>query len=429
MTTPAAEPHVLQLIEPPGRLRVPVVGAGSSSVEIAVGGQVDKGQPLCNSLPEGGAAVLAPTSGRIVGRSQVLLTNGKPAEAIELEPDFQDRSPRETPRDVLQAQASREVIEAAERAQPDDLGTWIDRLRSAGIWADRRTSPDLLGQLHAVFKRPIDTVICNVVDHDSTLELQGTVAGRFGPVLAGGIQLLSRLTSARNILIAVQAGAWPRWWVPLRRELRKAGIEVAAVSNDYPQADPTLLIHALLGRHLRPGRSPVEQGVLLLDGAAAAAVGRAAGRGQTMLRVPVGVRDHLRGRSSFLAVHVGTPVRHVLDHLGLPHAQVAVLAGDVLRDQPLPLDAVIAGGELSLHVMRSRGPVVPDSCIRCGWCVQVCPTRVQPAGVLEAAQRNDPEMAERYGIGACIECGVCSWVCPAHLPLLAGIREMKRRMT
>src|SRR5207237_964853 len=162
---------------------------------------------------------------------------------------------------------------------------WIDRLRAAGVWADRLHSPDLLGQLHQVLRRPIDTIICNLVDHDPMLRLQGTMAGRFGPVLlagvarlarltsgcavwvvVAGVALLARLTSARNVWVAIEAGASPKWWIPLRRELRKTAIDIVPVLADYPQADPTLLLYTLLRRRLRPGRLPVEQGVLVLDG-------------------------------------------------------------------------------------------------------------------------------------------------------------------
>ena len=45
--------------------------------------------------------------------------------------------------------------------------------------------------------------------------------------------------------------------------------------------------------------------------------------------------------------------------------------------------------------------------------------------VLEAAQKNNPSLAERAGIEACIECGICSYVCPSKLPLLEGIRKLR----
>ena len=70
----------------------------------------------------------------------------------------------------------------------------------------------------------------------------------------------------------------------------------------------------------------------------------------------------------------------------------------------------------------------PGACLRCGWCADSCPTRVHPAGILEASQFDDPELAERSGLEACIECGICAYVCPSELPLLQGIRAMLRKV-
>ena len=53
--------------------------------------------------------------------------------------------------------------------------------------------------------------------------------------------------------------------------------------------------------------------------------------------------------------------------------------------------------------------------------------RIHPAGLLEAAQADDPELADAYGLAACIECGICNYVCPSRLPLLEGIRTLRRR--
>jgi electron transport complex protein RnfC len=64
-------------------------------------------------------------------------------------------------------------------------------------------------------------------------------------------------------------------------------------------------------------------------------------------------------------------------------------------------------------------------CIRCGWCVWSCPESVHPAGLLEAAQQDDLEMAERFGMHACTECGECERVCPSRLPLGVSIHKLK----
>ncbi len=424
MPSPLPDTSLLRPVETPARLHIPLTTRSTvdAPAPLPAGTHVLHGQPLTHMLADAGPAALAPTSGRIVGVSPVTLTNGQVVPAVELEVDFEDRRPHELPHDVQHADSH---ADSTQKAGPESLGLWIDRLRDAGVWADRLTSPDLLAELHLILRRPIDTIICNVVDHDPAIRLQAIVAGRFSAVLVRGLALLARLTSARNTWIAVEAGTHPKWWQPLRRELRDASIDIAPVLADYPQADPTLLIYALLRRRLRPGRPPVEQGVLILDAPAAAAIGRAAWRAQPMLHVPIAIRDHLRERTHYLAAPIGTPIRHLLDHLKLPHEGIRILRGDVPRDQPLCTDAILTGGELVLQVLPAAAPSLADPCIRCGWCAHVCPTRLHPAGVLEAAQLHDHDMADHYGIDACIECGICDHVCPSHLPLLAGIRKLK----
>jgi len=56
----------------------------------------------------------------------------------------------------------------------------------------------------------------------------------------------------------------------------------------------------------------------------------------------------------------------------------------------------------------------PSACINCGRCVAVCPGRVMPNKLADAAEHfNDKEFIE-YGGMECCECGCCSYVCPAR---------------
>jgi Na+-translocating ferredoxin:NAD+ oxidoreductase RnfC subunit len=182
---------------------------------------------------------------------------------------------------------------------------------------------------------------------------------------------------------------------------------------------------------------------LLLDAPAAAAVGRALGSAaglpgaaasgdqghapEPMLTVPIELRDADRARCTVFTAAVGTPLRHVLDAAGLKIQGLTFRAGAALRDVKVSCDAIIDGGELTVDAGRITPLINPDPCIRCGWCVESCPVRIHPAGLLEAAQETDQALAEHYGLHACIECGVCSYVCPSRLPLLDSIRELRVR--
>ena len=55
----------------------------------------------------------------------------------------------------------------------------------------------------------------------------------------------------------------------------------------------------------------------------------------------------------------------------------------------------------------------PTACIRCGRCVNACPSHLVPQIMIEYAERNDIEGFKRVGGMECYECGSCTYVCPA----------------
>lgn len=417
----------LRLLEMPTRLQVPLATSALSGPVPArpFGSIVAKGERLCDFGIAGSPASLAPTSGRVVGMSQVQLLNGCTVPAVDIETDFEDRPLPGELHDALHAQQQHEQLEELQSAGPAELAEWIDRLRNFGVWADRPGSPDLLAQLHRALRQPIDTILCNLLDDEPTLRLNSVLAARSGPMLLAGVGVLAKLTEARRVCLIVEAGSPGKWWMPLRRLVRKTNIEVIPILNDFPQAEATMLLHEVLDRRLKPGRSPVDQRTLLLDAAAAISTGRCATRQQPMLQVPIALRDHLLGKTHFLIAPVGISLREVLKQCGASADDILLRRGAVLRENEVSPDAVISGGELTLQLMPRQRAVPPDPCIRCSWCVESCPVRVQPAGLLEAAQRGSLDLARHYGLDSCIECGVCSYLCPSHLPLLTGIRSLK----
>ena len=305
-----------------------------------------------------------------------------------------------------------------------DLPQWIGRLRSAGIWADRFSSPDFTAQLHQTLRRPVDTVLCSLLD-DPVSGINAVVGAQYGVTAVAGVALLANLTGANRVWVAVDAAAPQRWWKLMRRLGRRQGVQVFGLRNDYPQSDPTLMLYTLFNRRLRPGRLPIEQGVMMIDAALAVALGRYLANSRPMLRVPLVVHDHVRRQAHFVLSPAGMTLRDALGQLGIVADGLSLRGGNLLRDCPIDLDAIIGGGELAVHLSAPEAATNPDPCIRCAWCIEGCPTRVQPAALLEAAQRQDLAMAEQYGLPACIECGVCSYVCPSRLPLLESIRRLR----
>jgi electron transport complex protein RnfC len=401
------------------------------------GTRVRRGDRLIESVQQSDHAVLAPADGTVGTVETVRLLDGRQVTAVALDPDPPAGAESPSMTDGAATDLARPAPASPPRTQPSadlfgevhgaERGTWIDELRHAGIWADRWGSPDLTAQLHQTLRRPVDTIVCNVLDPDRAMPLQSVVADSYAAELAAGVALLAKLAGAERAWVVVDRHSPEGFQEELRVAVEKAGARLVPLQNDYPQAHPTLLLHALLGRRLPPDHLPTDAGALVADAATAVAVGRFERTREPMLSVPLAVYDAAAERTYFSWVPVGMSLRDVLDHHKIGADGATIRGGAPPRDLRLAAGAVAGGAELTAYVTDAETDVNPDPCIRSGWCVEACPVRIHPAGLLEAAHQTDPELAESYGLAACIECGVCSYVCPSRLPLLEGIRTLRRR--
>ena len=373
---------------------------------------VQKGESLLES--PGGPA--APARAKIIGERIASLTSGALAYSVAVEIDEGEPDP---------SLAAEQLTVNASEVPTMDLDGVLARLAQNGVWSERRCSPDLIAQLNRAIKRPVDTIICNCIDHEPPLRPNTVFAAHFGHTIFSAIGLLKKSLNAKTALFVLDEAVPPPFYEALQHFAKEAGVQITLLPVRYPQGDPTLLLYSLLARPLKPGFLPVEHGALILDAAAALAVGSSVLFDQPMVHVPVAVRDRLRNESQYVLAAVGTPLRDLLDWLEINPDRSAVFTGDLLGQNVAAADAVVAASELKIHTLPPAGEVPSAPCVRCGWCMEQCPMSIQPARLLEASQQEDKHMAFSAGLDFCIECGICSYVCPSQLPLATSIRKLK----
>jgi electron transport complex protein RnfC len=126
------------------------------------------------------------------------------------------------------------------------------------------------------------------------------------------------------------------------------------------------------------------------------------------------------GRHENLWVPFGVPCEHLLAPSGT-HVHGGPMTG--LR---YDRDAVVSCTTDALLALDADAPDPPGPCIRCGWCTDHCPARLNVAALNDAFEMGDVELAERLKTLACVHCGICTYVCPARLPLSQRTQELKR---
>jgi electron transport complex protein RnfC len=410
-------------LPPPPRLMIPClsdsVDGASPPIPRPAGTVVVAGEVLVEPHPSLRYIPLAPVAGKIAGLGRVGLIRGREAPAVILEtssspPFVPAGSPMPPAGDFIRGLRDASFVE------------WIDRLRASAFWTPRWACPDLIEQLHCCLKRPVDTVVCSVLDLDATLAVQSMVAASWPAEVVAGVRALASLTGAGRSWLVVPENLSDACAAALRGAVEGTDVKLVPVDNRYPMAHPSLLLAGLAGRLVRFGNLPVEQGVLMLDAAAAWQAGRLFLNNLPTLALPLGIFDQSTRRAHFVMAPIGTSIEYVLERVGVAGHFAVISSGTPLHEQVLSADSVVGGVGLTIYASPPIRDVNPEPCIRCGWCIEACPVHIRPAALLEAAQRGNAEMAESAGLPACIECGICSYVCPSNLPLLQAIRTLRK---
>jgi electron transport complex protein RnfC len=88
----------------------------------------------------------------------------------------------------------------------------------------------------------------------------------------------------------------------------------------------------------------------------------------------------------------------------------------------------MSSGPMVLSTQPTGAAAIELPCIRCGFCAEACPVRLQPQQLLWHLRAENLGRAANDGLEACSECGLCEVACPSHIPLLAIFGDGKKSL-
>jgi len=204
-------------------------------------------------------------------------------------------------------------------------------------------------------------------------------------------------------------------------------LEVVCVPARYPQGEETLLIRKILP-DFRPGGNPAGD-VLVLNIATALAILDAVKFRKPLYERIVTVTGECLPEPKNLLVKIGTSfndaVRNCKGFLRKPERVLmgGPMTGVCVEDLNAP---VIKGTQaiVALPPEDTRAQEVLP-CIRCGLCVQACPSRINPCLIALSVETGNFDRLRTLEPESCIECGNCSYVCPSKRPMFQWVLEAK----
>lgn len=210
-------------------------------------------------------------------------------------------------------------------------------------------------------------------------------------------------------------------------------IKVAELQTKYPQGGEKSLIYAVTKREVPSGGLPMDVGAVVQNIGTVSALAEAITTGMPVVQRVVTITGSAVKEPKNLLVKIGTRFKDVVEQCGGYTEDL----GKVINGGPMMGIAqytdevpVIKGtsGILILNEKDSQRPE-PSNCIRCGKCVDICPSRLQPLMISKNSLLRRFDEAESYNAMDCIECGSCSFICPSRRPLVDAIRVAKQQIT
>jgi electron transport complex protein RnfC len=387
---------------------------GAPAVPLAKRGQwVDRGAQLARAMEPLAVALHAPVSGTIRELALVAMPNGSMTEGyvIETSPD-----------------ATQEVIEGTPCPSDAEPEAIVRAIQEAGIVGLGGAAFPTHAKLIPPAGVRLHTLIVNGVECEPYLTTDHRVMLEQTADIITGIRYLLQATGATRAVIGVEANK-----LDAAAALRSAipselPLEVQVVAVKYPQGAEKMLIAALLGREVPSGGLPSALGVVSVNVATAAEIGRLLPHGRGIQERVVTIGGPAVARPGNYRVPIGTPLSFVFETVGLTAPEVhVVLGGPMMGGAVSSLAVPILKGTSGVLAFPATAPTARSlPCIRCGDCLDACPLSLNPSELGRLAAIGDHQgMADDFHLFDCFECGACSYVCPSRIPLTEHFRVAK----
>lgn len=321
------------------------------------------------------------------------------------------------------------LVKLSDRPELDSK-TIIEKIKNAGIVGmGGATFP-----CHVKLSPPpgckAECVIINAVECEPYLTADHRLMLEHPEEILVGLQLIMKAVDVKKGYIGIENNKPDAIALMTEKAKDYEGIEIVPLKVKYPQGGEKQLIDAVIGRQVpAPPAIPINVGAVVQNVGTAFAIYQAVMKNKPLIDRIITVTGKSLQQPSNLLARLGTPFQQLIDECGgLPEDTGKIIGGGPMMGKALlSLDIPMTKGSSGLLIMNEKETrrSIPQPCIRCAKCVNVCAMGLEPYLLSKMCAMEDWEGAEKNGIVSCIECGSCQYTCPSNRPLLDMVRVGK----
>lgn len=311
-----------------------------------------------------------------------------------------------------------------------DSKTIIEKIKNAGIVGMGGATFPCHVKLSPPPGSKAECVIINAVECEPYLTADHRLMLEHPEEILVGLQLIMKAVDVKKGYIGIENNKPDAIALMTEKAKDYEGIEIVPLKVKYPQGGEKQLIDAVIGRQVpAPPAIPINVGAVVQNVGTAYAIYQAVMKNKPLIDRIITVTGKSLQQPSNLLARLGTPFQQLIDECGgLPEDTGKIIGGGPMMGKALlSLDIPMTKGSSGLLIMNEKEArrSMPQPCIRCAKCVNVCAMGLEPYLLSKMCAMEDWEGAEKNGIVSCIECGSCQYTCPSIRPLLDMVRVGK----
>lgn len=413
-----SENKPVQVLQPKGEMVFPLsqhIGAPAKPL-VAAGDQVLVGQKIGEAGGFISACVISSVSGTVKTIEPRMVANGSMVMSIIVDNDgkYQEAEGFGKQRDPksLSKEEIRDIVKES----------GIVGLGGAGFPTHVKLTPK--------DETKIDTIIVNGAECEPYLTSDYRMMLEEPESIIKGLNIILQLFDNAKGVIGIEDNKPEAIKVMTELVKDEPRITVCPLKTKYPQGGERALIYAVTGRKINSSMLPADAGCIVDNVDTVISIYNAVANSTPLIRRIVTVTGDAIANPQNYNVRTGTNYAELLEASGgFKTEPEKVISGGPMMGQALFNMNIPVTKTSSALTCMSKDEVAlnaPTACIRCGRCVNVCPSRVVPQMMMQAAMRSDIDTFVKLDGMECCECGCCAYACPAKLPLTQAFKEMRK---
>ncbi len=384
-----------------GRPAIPVVKAGDT---VQVGTLVARAGEGISS------PIYSSVSGKVVGISNVLISNGSKIPAVVIDSDGEMTPDENLAPPVIDSKEA--LIDAMKQSGVVGLG-------GAGFPTYVKFNTD----------KKIEYLIINGAECEPYITSDAYTMTENSDDMVYAVDVITKHIDIEKIVITVEDRN-PAV-IEKMKKLASANsrMSVTVLPSKYPMGGEKVLVYCALGRKIADGKLPIDEGCVVCNCTTIATLGKYFRTGMPIVEKCITVDGSAVKSPKNVIVPIGISLGEVFEFCGGFSSE----PGKVIYGGPMMGISVPSLNEpvlkqtnaiLAFNAKDSKSPK-ESACIRCGTCTNNCPFGIDITEIIRAYNKGEYESLEKLGTSLCMECGCCAYSCPAKRPLVQLVKMAK----